>query len=74
MTEPDGLSIAADLYQEIMGLDHYEAVKGIVEKYNVPILMDADIGHLPPAVPIISGSMADIEVKGGKYRIKMHLK
>lgn len=60
--------------QEIMGLDHYEAVKGIVEKYNVPILMDADIGHLPPAVPIISGSMADIEVKGGKYRIKMHLK
>ena len=60
--------------QEIMGLDHYEAVKGIVEKYNVPILMDADIGHLPPAVSIISGSMADIEVKGGKYRIKMHLK
>ncbi|MCR4694516.1 MAG: LD-carboxypeptidase [Pseudobutyrivibrio sp.] len=42
--------------QEMMGLDQYNAVTGILGKYNVPIVMDADIGHLPPAMPIISGA------------------
>ncbi len=40
--------------------DHYEAVLGILGKYNVPILMDLDIGHQFPQMPIISGACADI--------------
>ena len=42
--------------QEMMGMDQYNAVTGILGKYNVPIVMDADIGHLPPAMPIMSGA------------------
>lgn len=59
--------------QEIMGLDQYEAVKGIVNKYHVPIVMDTDIGHLPPAMPLICGSMADVVVDGQKMEVKMAL-
>ena len=58
----------------IMGLDRYDAVTGVLAKYDVPILMDADIGHLPPAIPLISGSLAEVTVNGGKYRIDMELK
>ncbi|QFJ54563.1 S66 family peptidase [Pseudobutyrivibrio xylanivorans] len=46
--------------QEMMGLDQYNAVTGILGKYNVPIIMDADVGHLAPAMPIISGAHAHV--------------
>ena len=47
--------------QEMMGLDQYNAVTGILGKYNVPIVMDADVGHLAPAMPIISGAQVNVE-------------
>ena len=40
--------------------DHYEAALGILGKYNVPILMDLDIGHQFPQMPVISGACANI--------------
>ena len=49
--------------QDLMGLDQYKAVTRILGKYNVPIIMDADIGHLPPAMPIISGAYAEVKVE-----------
>ncbi|SCZ80294.1 S66 family peptidase [Pseudobutyrivibrio xylanivorans] len=48
--------------QEMMGLDQYNAVTGILGKYNVPIVMDADVGHLAPAMPIVSGSLTTVSV------------
>lgn len=45
---------------EMMGLDQYNAVTGILGKYNLPIVMDADVGHLAPAMPIISGAYTKV--------------
>ena len=50
--------------QEMMGLDQYSAVTRILGKYNVPIVMDADVGHLPPAMPIISGAYTRVSTDG----------
>ena len=50
--------------QEMMGLDQYNAVTGILGKYNVPIVMDADVGHLAPAMTLISG--AGVSVSAGE--------
>ena len=47
--------------EEDMGLDQYNAVLGIIGKYNVPIVMDADISHIPPSMPIISGAYATVK-------------
>lgn len=60
--------------QELMGLDQYGAVTGALGGYGVPIVMDADFGHLPPAMPLISGSLAEVTVKGQKMKVKMELK
>ena len=57
--------------QEMMGLDHYTAVTGILGKYNVPIIMDADVGHFAPMMPLICGSHADITVEGNEIQIRM---
>lgn len=59
--------------QSMMGLDQYSAVLGIAGKYNVPVIMDADIGHLPPSIPVISGSYADISVENGNITFQYSL-
>ncbi len=47
-----------------LGLDRYEAVLSHLRDLKVPIVMDADLGHLPPALPFVSGAFAHI--KAGK--------
>lgn len=59
--------------QDMMGLDTYSAVTGILGKYNVPIIMDVDLGHLPPTMPIIAGSMADITADAHSLQLEMKL-
>ncbi|MGN0316666.1 MAG: S66 peptidase family protein [Lachnospira sp.] len=60
--------------QEMMGLDQYEAVLYSLRKYNVPVIMDCDFGHLPPAMPIVSGALADIRVCSGNITIEYDYK
>lgn len=59
--------------QDMFGLDQYEAVLGIIGKYNVPVVMDVDIGHLAPMMPLICGSMADVKVNGQSLEVDMKL-
>ena len=60
--------------QEMMGLDQYQAVYEIIRKYNVPVLMDVDIGHLSPMMPLINGSMAQVVSDGTNYSVEMALR
>ena len=60
--------------ENLMGLDQYDAVTGILEKYGVPVIMDADLGHLPPMMPVICGSYARIQASGNNWELKMELK
>lgn len=60
--------------EEFLGLDQYEAVTGILKKYQVPILMDLDIGHIPPAMPMICGSYAKVSAAGNDVSVEMLLK
>ncbi len=53
--------------------DHYDAMLGILGKYNVPILMDLDIGHQFPQMPIISGACANINAHDNSLSIRFNL-
>lgn len=55
--------------QEMMGLDAYQAVLKVAGKKNVPIVMDADLGHLPPMMPLIVGSMGTVRVEQNDIEI-----
>ena len=59
---------------EEFGIDHYQAACEMIRKYNVPVMMDLDIGHLPPMMPLICGSMAQVVSDGRKYRVEMNLR
>ena len=52
-------------------MDQYEAVTGLLGKYNVPIIMDLDIGHIPPAMPLICGSYAKVTSVGNDVEVEM---
>lgn len=60
--------------QEAFGLDQYQAVLGVLERYHVPVVMDVDIGHLPPQMPLICGAMAEVTVKGNDITVAMECK
>lgn len=53
----------------VMGLDQYEAVLEPIRRYNVPVIMDADIGHLSPMMPIMTGAMAEVSLRNGSFKI-----
>lgn len=55
--------------QEMMGLDAYQAVLEVAGRKNVPVIMDVDIGHLPPMMPIVVGSVGEVTVKGNDITI-----
>ena len=57
--------------QELMGLDQYHAVCDLLEDCGVPVVMDVDLGHLPPMMPLVCGSYADVRVNGNDIQIQM---
>lgn len=55
--------------EEMMGVDQYNAVTDILAPLGVPVIMDLDIGHLPPQMPIISGAMCEVKAADNKISI-----
>lgn len=56
-----------------MGADRFNSVIDILGKYNVPIIFDLDIGHIAPQMPIISGAIGNISVKGNSFALEHKL-
>lgn len=53
--------------EEMFGLNQYTAVTDMLEDFDVPIIMDLDIGHMPPMMPVICGAKAEITVEKNKF-------
>ncbi len=55
--------------EPMFGLDKFNAFLNQLENLGVSVIMDCDFGHLPPAMPIVSGACADILYKDNKMTI-----
>ncbi|MGX8698363.1 MAG: S66 family peptidase [bacterium] len=53
-----------------LGLDRFGAVVDILKPLGKPILLDADLGHLPPSIPLITGAKAKITASKTKLTIE----
>ena len=60
--------------EEAFGLDQYHAVTDLLAPYQIPVIMDLDIGHIPPMMPLILGSYATAELSGNDFSIQMELR
>ncbi len=48
--------------QEIFSIDSKKAVLAALEELNKPILLDVDLGHIPPALPFKNGAQAQVSL------------
>lgn len=55
--------------EDMMGLDQYHAVYDILATKNVPMIMDIDLGHLSPMMPMVCGAIGEITVSGNDIDI-----
>ena len=67
------MAIVPGLGQELMGVNEINAVTGVLGELGVPLVLNADIGHIDPAMPLIIGSNAEVTVKGNDIKIDMGL-
>lgn len=56
--------------QEMFGIDQYRAVTDLLAGYNVPVLMDLDIGHMSPMMPIVCGGTAKVTMEEQNFEIE----
>jgi muramoyltetrapeptide carboxypeptidase LdcA involved in peptidoglycan recycling len=59
--------------EPMMNLDAHEAVLEVAGRKNVPVIMDVDLGHTNPMMPLVVGSMAKVRTKGNDIEIRMEL-
>jgi len=57
------------MYNEEYEISYEEAVLSVLGDLDKPIILEADIGHKPPQIAMISGAIAHITSYGGKGNI-----
>ncbi len=66
-----GIILGRPLFiREDYELTYIDAVKEVLGDLNIPIICDADIGHLAPQIPIINGGILEVKYENGKGKIK----
>ncbi len=54
---------------EQMGVNKYNAVTDMLSSFSKPILMDIDLGHISPSMPILTGAKATVSLLDGNIII-----
>lgn len=58
--------------QEMMGVNQYNAVTDLLGEFDVPVIMDCDIGHIDPAMPLAMGVQSQVKVEGNSIGIEFN--
>jgi len=59
--------------EPLFGLDRFGAILNTISEIGVPVIMDLDIGHLAPSMPLICGSLTSISYGHGRINVNMEL-
>ena len=59
---------------EWINISYEKAIKKVLGKLNVPIIYDADIGHVKPMITLVTGSITTFKYKEGKCEIITELR
>lgn len=61
-------------YSDTEGFTLQDALHNIFADLNIPVIYDADIGHIPPQIQIVNGAYAHVVVEDGKAVIQQELR
>ena len=55
------------------GFTQRDAVEDALGMLDVPVVLDLEIGHVPPHLPLVNGAVADVVVDGDRRAVVQHL-
>lgn len=55
----------------MMNLDAWKAVLEVAGEKGVPVVLDVDLGHRPPMMPLVVGSMAEVTLQSNDLAVEM---
>lgn len=59
--------------RDFMGVNQYNAIIDVLKDLNVPIIMDADIGHINPDMPLVMGAETKVKIENGNINCTFEL-
>ena len=70
-----GIIFGRPIYlSEEYDIKNNEAIKQALGRLGIPIIYDADIGHVAPQMAIVNGAILDVTFENGKGTIKTYFK
>ncbi|MBU5675769.1 LD-carboxypeptidase [Alkaliphilus sp. MSJ-5] len=58
-------------YKDIGDFTLTDALKDVFESFNIPVILDADVGHTPPQNILVNGAYTTVKYSNGKGSIIM---
>lgn len=58
------------MVREDYEISYKDAIEDAIGDLNIPVILDADVGHLAPQIPIVTGSIIEVTSQNGKGTIK----
>ena len=62
------------MIREDYDISFKETIKDALKDLDIPVILDVDIGHVPPQMPIVNGSILDLTCENGEGTIKTFLR
>ena len=62
------------MVREDYHISYGEMIKDVIGDLNIPIIIDCDIGHIAPQIPIVNGAILEVVSENGRGSIKNLLK
>lgn len=58
---------------EVEGFTYHDAIEGALGYKKLPIIIDCDLGHVPPSIPFIEGAWTTVSAKGDRIKLSQRL-
>jgi len=65
-----GLIIGRPSGEDSQEFSHLDALHDVFDDTEIPVIFNADIGHLPPQMTIVNGAAATVELSGGTGHVE----
>jgi muramoyltetrapeptide carboxypeptidase LdcA involved in peptidoglycan recycling len=59
----------ASFREKMFGIDRFNAVTDLLGEFGVPVVLDADVGHIDPVMPLVMGKKATVTVHENDLKI-----
>ena len=56
--------------EDFMGMSFDDAAREILGGLGVPVLLNADLGHLPPMMPLVAGALAKVDAQDSRMKLQ----